>query len=335
MKRFTKKYNTRHKIFSFLRFSIGFLIVFYLIRTIEINGIVNLYNSVNLKYIAIAAFLYILDRLVADYRWNCLLKSKDVSVPLYIMVEISLVGQFIGKFLPSSLAPDAVRAYGLSKETLNTTESVSSVFVDRFISFLSLLIVALFGASYSLKIQEIGESRLIFFLFAMFMSVLFLSTLVIFANPIILRLLTNYGLINRYKLIEKIVEFYESMYAYNNKKSVVFKAFALSLFTQVLRCLIAYVSALALGVYINVLYFFVFIPTISLILMLPLTIGGLGVAEGAYMYFFSRVGMLSYEAFAVCLLLRVLTLGTILLPGGIIFVMRGLYSRKLRPKSQC
>ena len=73
----------------------------------------------------------VLDRFLMSYRWNILLAAKNISIPFLQIVKICFVGAFSGNFLPSSIAPDAVRVYFASKYSSNTTDIVSSVFIDR------------------------------------------------------------------------------------------------------------------------------------------------------------------------------------------------------------
>ena len=48
---------------------------------------------------------------------------------------------------------------------------------------------------------------------------------------------------------------------------------------------------MAFGVSVPIIYFFLFIPVIMLVLIFPISIGGLGVREGTFIAFFSLVGM--------------------------------------------
>jgi hypothetical protein len=88
--------------------------------------------------------------------------------------------------------------------------------------------------------------------------------------------------------------------------------------------LLVYTGSLALNQHINIIYFFIFVPIIILVALLPLSVGGIGVREGAYVYFFSQVGVSASEAFILSLLLYVVMMIGIILPGGIIYVVEGI-----------
>jgi hypothetical protein len=67
----------------------------------------------------------------------------------------------------------------------------------------------------------------------------------------------------------------------------------------------------------------VFIPAIGLIGMIPITLGGTGVREGAYILMFASINVDKHQAFALSVLwLGVMAIAS--LPGGIIYLFKGL-----------
>lgn len=85
-----------------------------------------------------------------------------------------------------------------------------------------------------------------------------------------------------------------------------------------------YTLSMALSLQVGVVYFFVFVPLITVFTMLPISLGGIGVQEGAFAYFFSLVGMSLAGALALSLLLRVLSI-VASLPGGLFSLSRDSY----------
>jgi hypothetical protein len=59
-----------------------------------------------------------------------------------------------------------------------------------------------------------------------------------------------------------------------------------------------YLLGLAVGIDLSLYFYFLFIPIISVLLMLP-SIGGLGIREGAYVLLFSQVGVANSQALAL------------------------------------
>src|SRR5215204_4474870 len=97
--------------------------------------------------------------------------------------------------------------------------------------------------------------------------------------------------------------------------------FAASVAVQVLRLLQAYCLGRALGIDLPVSAYFAFIPTILIVILLPLSISGLGTSQLAFVALFSRAGVNSADAFTLSVLF--LGLGVVgNLPGGILYAMQ-------------
>jgi uncharacterized membrane protein YbhN (UPF0104 family) len=71
-----------------------------------------------------------------------------------------------------------------------------------------------------------------------------------------------------------------------------------SLFTIVATLL----AARSIGVNIDAIYFFIFMPIIWIIITIPISLSGLGLREGAFVFFFSQVGVTPSDAVAISLL---------------------------------
>ena len=80
-------------------------------------------------------------------------------------------------------------------------------------------------------------------------------------------------------------------------------------------------------------YYFVYVPVIFVISMLPISVAGIGVREGSFVYFFSQVGASKPEAFSLSLAVFLQAVGLALL-GGALYWMNGLALQKqgLAPK---
>jgi len=123
---------------------------------------------------------------------------------------------------------------------------------------------------------------------------------------------------------EKIERMFESVNCYRGRWGLLLGTLLMSIGVQVGCALVNLVCARAIGLqrHNDWLDFLVFIPTIGLIGMIPLSVGGTGWREGAYILLFQSVGASNEQAAA----LSVLWLGAVIatsLPGGVIYLMRG------------
>jgi hypothetical protein len=91
-----------------------------------------------------------------------------------------------------------------------------------------------------------------------------------------------------------------------------------SLGVQALRVFQAFYLGRGLGLDAPLAAYFAFIPLILLIMLLPVTVNGLGTSQAAFVWFFARVGVASAAAFALSVLF--VALGIVgNLPGAVLY----------------
>jgi uncharacterized membrane protein YbhN (UPF0104 family) len=88
---------------------------------------------------------------------------------------------------------------------------------------------------------------------------------------------------------------------------------------QVLRVLQTYFLGLALGLTVPLLTYFALVPIILLIVLMPITINGIGTTQAGFVWLFGRAGVASSAAFALSVLfLAIAIVGN--LPGGFLYL---------------
>ena len=71
---------------------------------------------------------------------------------------------------------------------------------------------------------------------------------------------------------------------------------------------------------INFIYLIGIIPICQILKRIPIFINAIGLQEGLYVFFFSKVGVSYSEAFSLSLLMRVAILLVVLVCGGILYL---------------
>ncbi|HEV2121205.1 MAG TPA: lysylphosphatidylglycerol synthase domain-containing protein, partial [Chloroflexota bacterium] len=95
----------------------------------------------------------------------------------------------------------------------------------------------------------------------------------------------------------------------------------LSFVFQATVVLAAWAGFAAIGVPVSLGACFLFIPIISAIQLVPVSLNGLGVREGAYVFFFGSIGIGQLESVAASLLFGLLV-AAVSLAGGVLFATR-------------
>ena len=261
-----------------------------------------------------------------SYRWDALLKAKEIYIPFFTIIKIYFLSSFWGTFLPSSVAPDAIKVYVARKYNSNVSDVLSSVVVDRITGLFSLSSLAFLSV---LAIFWLRRAQASLSILLVVLVILFFTLLLVFFDRLPLKKLLSYFRYTRENVLWNfLVKFYNSCKDYKTSKTVLFKVLLVSFINHTLAILTIYVISLSIGLQISILYLFVFVPLVNFLILIPISLGGIGIQEGAFVYFLLQTGMSTQEALTVALIFRVLTI-IASLPGGVIYIVEGTNMKKL------
>ncbi len=241
-------------------------------------------------------------RVLAAYRWYVLARCTDDRVTLGKSIEVSFASNFLGQFLPGVVGIEALRVYGLSR-TSDLATSFVSVVADRTLGLVSLVAMVFVG----LLVAPVTLDPVITALAVAMVVALALGTVAVFNvgfRALLLRCLP--ARLERV-LGRRLERFFGCLDAYRDRPWTVGWALALSFLTQIGRVAAYALGALALGVEAPLWTFVVSVPVVTFMGMLPISAGGLGVRDMSFVYFMELVGVRGAEAFAVSILVFVLT----------------------------
>jgi len=315
------------KLFLLLRIVISCGILYLIFRKLEYDQMKNLIPKLIISFLMLSFLFVLLDRVLMSQRWNILLKAKKTVIPFIEIVRIYFVTSFLGMFVPSSIAPDAMRAYLATKYGCTNAGAISSIFLDRLLGFLSFALVASVSC---LVLFLNGNSQIISTSMLILVLLPFLAVILwLLLHRYIAQILQKFSGTRYFDSLYRIlVESYSSLVSYKNNVLDLIKVAIICFFNHGLFIITVYLITLSLNVPVSVVHLCIFLPLVALVTMVPISLGGLGVQEGAYVYLFSRSGLSVQESFAVAFLIRVVTtLGCI--PGGLLYLSSGFQGKKI------
>lgn len=308
---------SRKNLFGTLRVLISVALIGYLLATANLGELFAMLKSWSAIYFVIAVLLGVLRNVIFASRWKVTLFVSDIKVPFLTLVKFYFVGTFFNLFLPTALGGDVVRGYDLATYSGKRMGAATSVLVERIVGFFALAFIALFALL--LGNSMIENSAVTMVILVVCLSYLALAIMVFNAN-IMKRLIAMFKSVTLWNIGERLDRMYDSLYAFTAHKVILWQCFALSIICQTLAILAAYSLALAINLKLAPVYFFMVLPMIWIITMVPLSINGLGIREGAFVFFFTKVGMSESAALLLSFLnfSQLIILGLI---GGIVYLV--------------
>ena len=273
----------------------------------------------------VAVVLVAVDRVLMAYRWLVLLRPfAGPDGPRFsAVVRIFLVSTFVGTFLPGTVGGDAVRAYALSQERVPGSAAVASVLMDRLLGMVSILMAACLGLIFA---RQMAEDPLVLTALAITALACAAAAALVFSPrvAVVAQRLTRWvpGAAPRASVARVLT----ALQTYATRRSDLANVLAGSIGVQALRILQAYCLGLSLGMVQPLTVYVAFIPLILLVMLIPVTINGLGTSQAAFVWSFGQVGVSPAVSFTLSALFLALgVLGN--LPGVLLYATGGLRRR--------
>lgn len=302
----------------FIKLFISLAILLLLVYAADLDALKNSFYSIEFETIIYAFCLILLIRLVMAVRWKVLLYFYQINASLIKLLEIMFVSNAVGHLLPSGVGSDIIRVYELSKNKGSSEKVLASVFLDRVFGLISMLLVAIFAAWYAHFTTQLG------WLIPLFISFGVLMLPVAF---FIIRFLLskNINLNSNKKLLMKVINFYNRFVTALQQTAIptygYYVILLLSILVQLIRSLVFMCIFIGLGSDIAMINYFVFIPIVFILMLVPISIGGLGVRETALYAFFGPLGLSVATCTVAGIIFHALQL-VMIIPGLIIFNLR-------------
>ncbi len=291
----------KDKVMFIIRLTISIGLLLWLFHKTDVKEVLFVLKNFSFKYWCFALFLMIIGQTISAWRWMIVASSVGINIPFRLFWLYYFVGCYFNLFLPGSITGDVVKGYFISQNNFSKLKVGYSIVGERIFGLAALICLAIIGvlAAPGLFSQTIRGVVLL-------SGSIFVITFISFPLWVkgLKRLLPK-------KIPLDFVNFW--------RPPVFVKAMVASLIFQTILSYMNYILAKGLGININFCFFLVAIPIISIITLLPITIQGLGLREGGFVYLMSSLGVASEKALTLSLLSFSVLVGIGLI-GGIIYV---------------
>lgn len=288
------------KLFSVLfRVGISIAIIIFLLRQVDLKSILGLIKNVDIGFLFWAFVVFFSGYILCLFRWEMLLKAADIHLPLKRIIISFSGGIFFSLFLPSTIGGDFVRSVDLAAHTKKPHEVVATVLLDRLSGYIGLVIVTLFALLFG---WELVNDRSVIVAVCVITGLLVVVLFVLFNNFAYTKINKILDTPRAGKIKESLRNLHQELYIFRSHKTTAVKNIIISVLIQLTSPVTFYILALSLGIKAHFLYFFVFLPIIGAITLLPISIGGLGLRDATTIFFFAKADVAKDMAFAMSLL---------------------------------
>ncbi|MDZ7724136.1 MAG: flippase-like domain-containing protein [candidate division KSB1 bacterium] len=239
--------------------------------------------------------------LISAWKWQVILRAFSIRVSLAHCFWLYIVGYFFNTVLPTNVGGDVVRAYTLGKESNERAKVFSSVFVERFTGLSALLLMAVIA--FAAAVRHLWDAWLPVAL-SLCLCGYGVLLLTILKRSILDWFTRHIRFSAAQSVFAKLKKFQDATLSLSNSPGTLWFAMFNSFFFYLAAVTNVYISSLAFSVAISYTDALIITPIVMIITMIPISIGGIGLAESAYFFTFERLQLSGPAGLSVALLLR-------------------------------
>lgn len=261
-------------------------------------------SHVEPKWIAVTLALAMLDRLCTNQRWKVLLDARGVHVGFLRLFRVQLGANFLGSFLPSSIGVDAIRMTTLCRAGESPPAVIAATLVDR----ISLALATMFlGAAMLLLFAQSFVPPVVTH------AVIIATAAVLVMGAFCLRKSVRSWV--RLKVLPRapqrfrqtLHEIADAALTYRHEYRAQAEVMLFTLLTFAIRIFFVQAEAFAVGLHPEIWKLMMVLPILWIIVMLPITIGGIGVQDAGYVALMAFIGIPAPLAVSMSLIEHVTT----------------------------
>lgn len=299
---------SRRRLVAFgIKAAITVALLALVFNAVDIAPVLARFANIAWGWTCVAAAVMAGQLIVSGIRWYYVCRLLDIRMSMGEAVQLMLIGHFFSQTLPSGVGGDAVRVWLVSRSGSGIGRAISSVFCDRILGLgLLLVLIASTIPFYVARAASPELQAALPVILSVLMSGMLLSILF---GPALLSRLSHFRL---GRASHQIALDLRRVF-FGSRTSIGLAALGITVHLGVVA--MAFALARALGVTIGFLDCVVVIPPVMLAAVLPISVAGWGVREGAMVVSLGWLNVPADAALAISISIGLLQL-LVAVPGG-------------------
>jgi uncharacterized protein (TIRG00374 family) len=277
-------------------------------------------EQANMAWLASALVLFFISGWLGVVQWQIILKNRGVTLPFSRVFSLYFIGMFFNNFALGIIAGDAVKVAYIKLGDGRGKAGFAATFLDRFAGLWAMLGYAIFGSVLLIKQKAIESGSMTLAIVALFVTfLLFGGALVFLMSKTLQRFAFRLLDALPFPQKEPLKRILDETLIETHDMHILLPVGVLSTVVQFMRIGVHVLCAGSLGLLsaANIHYFFIFVPILAMMMIIPLPFG---IRESAGGTLFAFAGFQVQPAIVMGFLATIIGSAASLI-GGILFVL--------------
>lgn len=291
-----------------LRIGISMGLLWLVMRTLSVEEMLDRLATADLRYMALALVLLVLNTIFASVRWRRVCHLVRCRFGLLVAWRTIMMATTLDQFVLNA-SGDAIRIWWLSRRGLSITHAVSGTVLDRTVGAFALVLLIAAGLPVLVTVDAVGD-------YVLLPAAMVLAGAAGVAGLIVLNRLPIPAF--RFKAnVAVLSDLTRTFFLSWRRDALVAMSAAVAVHVCVALAFAAIGAGLGLG--LSVWVYLLATPPAMLVALLPISVGGWGVREGSIVVALGLAGATSSDALLTSVLfgLGVTVIGVL---GGLVWL---------------
>lgn len=291
-----------------IKLGVSALLLYLIVRHIDVRQTAVAAASLPVSALAIALILQLASNCVATGRWHLIMNKIGIKASFFFYLRSFFKGAFFNQGLPTSIGGDGLRIIDAARIAPRREDAVFGVFIDRVIGLAGLLLLNIAA----LLIDHTLLPAPVYLPLLGILLVLFLGLVALF----FLHRISLFQADNLLGYLGRLSARYHQVYS---SLPATLLQTGLSVLTHLLSMTAFYVLGNGVGLRYPLSVYLALVPPVILLTILPISLAGWGIREGAMVGFFLLIGANKAAVLSCSILYGLVNLGASL-PGLIVYL---------------
>jgi len=301
-----------------VKIAVSAALMTFLLRKISLPDLERLIRTMDPRLLTAAVMVFVVSNVAGWLQWHILLSASGIHAGHSRTFRFYNVGLFFNNFLPANIGGDAVKVYDVTRLGAGVYQVIAVTLLDRLLGVFSLCLLAIVADLILIPRTPLPyEYYLILFAACMLPAIGFY-----FVRPLGNAFRRAVLRVRPLAIDRRVTSVLDHLSPFKGRRALVARLVAFSVLIQALRVLTHVLVGMAMGIDVDgmvLCQFFVFVPILSLAMIPPITINGLGIREGLGILLFAQAGIGKTDAFAMEFITYIISVAASLL--GLVFFL--------------
>ena len=282
-----------------LRVAVSLVLLVAVLTRANLGRTFQILGHSRLVFVAVGLLGAIAGVVISSAQWRVLLRSQGIRLGLGLVTRLYFFGYSFNAVLPTTIGGDAIKAAYVGQRSGHMVPAVGATVMARVVGFAVLLSTALVvSAGASIRVPAYGWS----------LTLVLVGLTVIFgAGLAVLRWapsLVDRGGVARSRPLRPLVDTGHNLAGFTRDRPALTRAALLSLLFYATLNLDYFFYGAAVGLRSPFWFYWVAVPLLSIVTLIPVSLNGIGAREGGAVLLFRLAGDGAAGALSLALLVE-------------------------------